>query len=60
LWGLGGVDIHAIDEEPFRWVREKKSWLEVARWLLSVDPTPRASSCVCLRIWSRARAAWCS
>jgi hypothetical protein len=45
--------------------------LEVARWLLSEDSTPRPStSALCfnvdvhvhasLRSWSRARAAWCS
>jgi hypothetical protein len=60
LVGLGGVNIHALNVYAF-WLACGNGELEVARWLLSLEPTPReASSCVCLRSWSRARSAWCA
>jgi hypothetical protein len=65
LWGLGGVDIHADQDHAFRGACRNER-LEVARWLFNVVPTPCGPSCVMdvrvfrLRIWSKARAAWCS
>jgi hypothetical protein len=61
LVGLGGVDVHDYNDFAFRRACEYGR-LEVARWLLSLEPTARVvSSCVNrrLRSWSRARSAWC-
>jgi hypothetical protein len=57
LWGLGGVDIHAHNDQAFRY----SCWngeLEVAQWLLSVNPCPTSCSDD-LRSWSSVRDAWC-
>jgi hypothetical protein len=59
---LGGVDIHANNDEAFR-VSCLYDHMETARWLVTVYTMPTSHTSLNvqrLRRWSTARAAWCS